>query len=280
MNREQRIENARQTLDIIERGVYTVNDRKVNISEDVKRSINDAVLYTPEASETLMPGVAEKIAALRHQTVITITNRTTLEALCEMVSGGRHSGCLNFASAKNPGGGFLSGALAQEESLAAASSLYPSQTKFMQMYDYNRSQRTYLYSGYMIYSPGVVFIKDDEGNLLETPYQADVLTSPAVNIGAMEQNNPAELSAAERTMLSRMDKVLATFVHHNVENLVLGAWGCGVFRNDPRDIARYFAGYLTREGKYAKCFRKVVFAVFDRSKNQENINTFREAFDI
>jgi uncharacterized protein (TIGR02452 family) len=99
-----------------------------------------------------------------------------------------------------------------------------------------------------------------------------------VNIGAIRQHNAAELDYAEQTMLTRMDKILALFAKRDVENLVLGAWGCGVFQNSPHDIARYFAGFLAGNGKYAGCFRKVVFAVFDRSKNQENINAFRKVF--
>ena len=189
-------------------------------------------------------------------------------------------GCLNFASAKNPGGGFLTGALAQEECLASASSLYLSlsQEKCMEMYEYNRSHKTCLYSDYMIYSPGVVFFKDDSGCLLETPYQADILTSPAVNIAAMSMTNPADLPYVEQTMLTRIDKMLAVFALHNVENLVLGAWGCGVFQNSPHDIARYFAAFLSGNGKYARAFLKITFAVYDRSSNQGNFNAFREVF--
>ena len=287
MTREQRIENARQTLDIVERGVYAVNGREVNIADAVSRSIENTVLYTPESLTGILKQAEQKIVA-NCKTVITVVNQTTMEALRAIPDTPTTSiknqkskikncktGCLNFASAKNPGGGFLSGALAQEECLAAASSLYPSQLKCMEMYEYNRSRKTNLYSDYMMYSPGVVFIKDDNGRLLEKPYQADVLTSPAVNISAIKQKNPAELALVEQTMMVRIDKMLAVFVMHDVENLVLGAWGCGVFQNAPHDVARYFDGFLTGNGKYAGCFRRVVFAVFDRSKNRENFDAFR-----
>jgi uncharacterized protein (TIGR02452 family) len=96
---------------------------------------------------------------------------------------------LNFASAKNPGGGFLGGASAQEESLARSSCLYPSQTKDWTMYHFNRNQTDFLYSDYMIYSPNVVFWFDDNGISFESPIQVDVITSPAPNKGAMLQHN-------------------------------------------------------------------------------------------
>jgi len=300
MNRDQRIENARQTLEITKKGVYMANGHEVNISDTVSRSVRDTVLYSPEILTGIVQQAGQKIIA-NHKTVIKVVNQTTMEALHEMTSDGnnpqhfadqprspvltimpnsRSIGCLNFASAKNPGGGFLTGALAQEECLAAASSLYPSlsQAKCLEMYEYNRSRKTCLYSDYMIYSPGVVFFKDDNGRLLETTYQADVLSSPAVNISAMKQTNPSELPYVEQTMLGRIDKMLTVFVLHNVEALVLGAWGCGVFQNTPHDIARYFATFLTGNGMHAQAFSQITFAIYDRSPNQENFNAFREVF--
>jgi uncharacterized protein (TIGR02452 family) len=186
--------------------------------------------------------------------------------------------CLNFASAKNPGGGFQSGAQAQEESLTRASSLYPTLTKyFSEMYEYNRSRKTLLYSDYMIYSPNVVFFKNDADELLKNPYIMDILTSPAVNIGAMKQNSD-EVFLAEKTMLSRIDKILSVFLMQKVENIILGAWGCGVFQNNPQDVARYFAHFLKGGGKYEKCFQTIVFAVFDKSINLQNITPFNDVF--
>jgi len=273
MNRNQRIENAQQTLAIIQKGVFVANGHEVNIADAVSRSVEDTVLYTPDVLSEISKEVR---ASENYKTTISVVNQTTMEALCEMKNG--RTGCLNFASARNPGGGFLTGALAQEESLAAASSLYLSQLKCMAMYEYNRSRKTSLYSDYMIYSPDVVFIKDDNGCLLANPYRADVLTSPAVNVSAIKQNNPSELALVEQTMLTRIDKLLAVFVKHEVQNLVLGAWGCGVFQNNPHDVARYFARYLTGNGKYASHFTQIVFAIYDRSRSQEIINPFCEIF--
>jgi len=273
MNREQRIENAHQTVAIIKKGVYVANGREVNIADAVSRSIRDTVLYTPDVLSEMSK---EAKVTDTHKTVITVVNQTTIEALHEMKNG--RTGCLNFASARNPGGGFLTGTLAQEESLAAASSLYLSLLQCMAFYEYNRSRKTSLYSDYMIYSPDVVFIKDDNGCLLANPYHADVLTSPAVNVTAIKQNNPSELAFVEQTMLTRIDKMLAVFVKHEVQNLVLGAWGCGVFQNNPHDVTRYFARFLTGNGKYASHFNKIVFAIYDSSMHQEIINPFREIF--
>jgi uncharacterized protein (TIGR02452 family) len=199
-----------------------------------------------------------------------------LEAAAALAQTGDRVGCLNFASAKNPGGGFLGGAQAQEESLALSSALYPTLMKHFEMYEYNRNRSTYLYSNYMIYSPEVAVFRNDDGELLADPYSLSFVTSPAVNIGAMKNNRLEELVQAEAVMLDRMDKVLALFVHHGIEHLLLGAWGCGVFQNDPADIARYFASFLLEGGKYSRCFRSVTFAVLDRSKEGRNISVFED----
>jgi uncharacterized protein (TIGR02452 family) len=277
-NRSLRIQEAQQTLQIIKDGVYTTGNERVNIAESIKYSVKGTVLYTPESFANLF-GLYGEISKRDFSTTISVKNCTSMEAAVELLKTKERISCLNFASAKHPGGGFLSGAQAQEESLSRASSLYPSLMKFPEMYDYNRSRQTCLYSDYMIYSPDVVFFRNDAGKLLSRPYKMDILTSPAVNIGAIKRNNPKELSFVKDTMLKRIDKILSVFVLHKAKNLILGAYGCGAFQNNPRDIAQYFAGYLTQTGKYANCFNNIIFAVFDRSLNHENINAFERVFN-
>src|SRR5919108_730072 len=77
--------------------------------------------------------------------------------------------CLNFASAKHPGGGFLGGARAQEETLARASGLYASLVG-NPMYAFHKAQDDPMYSNYAIYAPDVPVLRTDEGLLLSEPY--------------------------------------------------------------------------------------------------------------
>lgn len=269
---------AEETLFIIKNGYYTINGKTITVKDTVANSIATSALYKPDGFEQVLSDVATKTAALQFDTEIVVKNCTVLQAATTMAATGEKIGCLNFASAKNPGGGFLGGAIAQEESLAVSSALYPTLMQHQEMYQYNRSQHTYLYSDYMIYSPDVIVFRNDKGELLESPYQLSIVTSPAVNVGAITNNRPAEMEQVEHTMLQRMDKVLALFVHHNIQHLLLGAWGCGVFQNNPADIAGYFARYLVN-GRYAKCFKQVVFAVYDRNKEGENITAFQQQFN-
>lgn len=257
--RTRRAEVAQETLKIIDSGYYTLADQEIVIRDEVRRSIESTKLYAPDdfdQSEMTIPN---------HSTVIEVYNETTLDGAVNLLSKGK-VGALNFASAKNPGGGFMGGAQAQEESIARSSSLYPSIVQMDEMYAFNKSHRTYLYSDYMIYSPGVVVFRDDALNLLQSPYQIDVVTSPAVNVGAIRQNKPQEMKGVEETTLRRMDKMLSLFVLNQVEHVVLGAWGCGVFRNNVDDMVSYFEHYLKGDGKYAKAFKTIRFSVLDSGK--------------
>ncbi len=127
------------------------------------------------------------------------------------------------------------------------------------------------YTNYAIYSPAVPVFKDDEGELLDEPYLCAFVTSPAVNVGAIRDN---ERRLVRDEMRERVNKVLALMAGHGHDAAVLGAWGCGVFKNDPEMIAELFASAL--RGKFAGAFAKVVFAVL--SSDGETIRPFAERF--
>jgi uncharacterized protein (TIGR02452 family) len=182
---------------------------------------------------------------------------------------------LNFASAKNPGGGFQSGARAQEESLARASGLYATLAGD-RMYDHHRSRHDPMYTSWVIYSPDVPVFRLDDGELLDEPYLCSFLTSPAVNVGALH-NRDRRCDEIHRVMQERVERVLGVAAMHGHEVLVLGAWGCGVFKNNPRQIAELFRIALT--GRFRGAFTQVVFAVLDSSFDQQFIGPFFEAFE-
>lgn len=267
--------SAAATVKITTEGAYELHGQPINIKSAIQAAINGSISYVPDGFAAVMADADRQLATVNYTTRITLVNNTVLEAAVNMQPHQYRVGCLNFASAKNPGGGFLGGAQAQEESLARASALYPTLTKHQEMYSFNKHRHTYLYSDYMVYSPDVPFFRNDADELI-AHYPLSIITSPAVNVGAILQNKPSELVDVESTMLQRMDKVLALFLHHKHTHLLLGAWGCGVFRNNPADVARWWAHYLLGNGKYAHCFEEVVFAVYDRSKTQDNITAFKE----
>jgi uncharacterized protein (TIGR02452 family) len=181
-----------------------------------------------------------------------------------VAQGHAHPLCLNFASARNPGGGFLGGAEAQEENLAKSSGLYPCLLAKTAYYEGNRAQRSCMYNDDMIYSPRVPVFRNDSYGLLDQAYLVAMLTAPAVNRGAVAIHEPGRLGEVEAIMLHRIDLLLSVAAAHGHTVLVLGAWGCGVFRNRPEEMAQWFAAHLVHGERYRGVFELVCFAVYDR----------------
>ncbi len=117
----------------------------------------------------------------------------------------------------------------------------------------------------MIVAPRVPVFRDDEGTLLEQPWEMTVLTSPAPNAGSIASSQPQWLASLEPTFRRRIEMVLSAAVAFDQSALVLGAWGCGVFGNDPALVARLFGEFLLGEGRFARAFTHVTFAVLDRT---------------
>jgi uncharacterized protein (TIGR02452 family) len=167
---------------------------------------------------------------------------------------------------------------AQEESLARASGLYACINPHQAMYQANRRFESCLCTDHMIYSPDVRVFRDDEDVLLEELYRISFITAPAVNAGVVRAREPRNAGRIEWVMLDRIEKVLSLAVVNSHDALVLGAWGCGVFGNDPRQVAGAFARHLTGEGWFRAAFRKVVFAVLDRTPDRSTLAPFESRF--
>ena len=268
MIRDQRLQIAQETSTILGSGVYQApSGHAVSVAEKLKAAVDGSVLVRP--ADFPNPTVR---AQSRQTTIVEVFGETTLEAAERLAD--FHQLCLNFASAKNPGGGFLSGSQAQEESLARSSGLYACLLPMTEMYDYNRQIGTSLYSDYMVYSPHVPVFRRDDGLLRETPFCASFVTAPAVNAGAVRKNEPQSVRLITPTMAARADKLLWLAQHQGHHTLILGAWGCGVFGNEPAAVAQMFADALGPNGLFHGAFERVVFAVYDPSPTQETKTAF------
>jgi uncharacterized protein (TIGR02452 family) len=280
MKKNSRISTAKETLERLERKFYTLPTGEVinfrfeqNFAED-----NTKFCSADELDEQL----AHFQAKQSYITAYKVTQQTTIEGLIDVTHEAEKIqpntetkiGILNFASAKNAGGGFLNGAQAQEESLARSSGLYPCLLKAPQYYDIHRGMKTCLYSDNMIYAPQVPFFKNDDGNYLPRFYKADVITSPAVNAGVVRRQEGANNHKIVEVTRLRMQKVLMLFAENECVDIILGAWGCGVFQNVPAEMASLFHECL--EGNFKNVFRKVLFAI--KSDKPAMLAPFQERF--
>ena len=242
---------ANETLKIIKQGYYepvcnkgNEDTAKVTIKDDIERSVKSSKLISPAEGAKILEKF--KSAEKCGQPETRVENMSTVEAihiLTLTLNQKSNIGVLNFASAKNPGGGFLNGAKAQEESLTVSSTLYPTLTAHEEYYRENRAHGSMMYLDYAIYSPDIVFFRDRSFSLTETPAKASVLTLPAINMGQvlLKGENAEE---AKKVMRRRMKLALSIFAEEGAKHLVLGAYGCGVFRNDPREIAKWWKELL------------------------------------
>ncbi|MDB6078795.1 MAG: hypothetical protein JWO82_2542 [Akkermansiaceae bacterium] len=265
-------------MDIIDRGRYA-NDagEDVDFLADQALAVANTLLYTPDDADRLLLPAENRSASsdLRFE----VTAETTQAAARRLV---QEEGChdpvlLNYASARNPGGGFTNGAKAQEEDLCRCSGLYPCLLTQSQYYQANRAQDSLFYTDHLIYSPRVPWFRTKSRELLDQVFLASVITAPAPNAGQIFLHEQGGWADIETSLRHRAALVLAIAREHNHRTLLLGAWGCGVFRNQPETVARVFHDLLQHD-QFAGCFDRVVFAVYDRSKDQGTFKAFRNEF--
>lgn len=275
MNRENKKKMAEDTLSILKQGFYTnALGENVLIKTAQQYSEDNTKVYSPEETDIL---TGKNILNIPNkETNYKVVNDTTLNVVRKMLEAGHEKIlCLNFASAKNPGGGFLNGSSAQEESIARATGLHPCLLNAEEYYTTNRNTPSAIYTDYMIYSPDVPIIKNEEGECLENFCTVSIITAPAVNAGVLREREPQLVPEIEVVMKRRIEKVLRIAIEHGHKNLVLGAWGCGVFRNSPEDVSRYFKEVI--DGKFDSVFDNIFFGIY--ADNEKFIIPFLDKFN-
>ena len=198
-----------------------------------------------------------------------IANVSTLIAAKRLVAEGEHPLVLNFANGIEPGGGFLTGSRAQEETLCRSSGLYLT-LEGDPLYAAHLQRPLPDSSAWAILSPGVPVFRRDDGTTEAAPWLMDVITCAAPvapRVGAQE---------AAQLLGDRIGRVLAIADAYGYTSLVLGAWGCGAFGNDPEACAMDFYRELTQT--FAGRFGRVVFAITDWSEERKNLGTFARVF--
>ena len=276
-SREQLIEVFEDT-----RRMYETEKELV---EAVKASISGTKLYAPDE----YPEITDRGA--QGETVITVSGDRSLAAAQRLMRQypGKKTAVHNFASATNPGGGVKTGSSAQEESLCRCSTLYPTLTQdwlWNQYYQKNRDAHENLHTDACIYSPGIVICKTDDSYPERMEQKdwvtADVISCAAPNLRKRPGNshNPeygraVTISDADlyELHLKRAKHIMHIAATNGAEALVLGAFGCGAFANDPKVVAEAYRDALS---DYRQYFRLIEFAVYCRPSETANYDAFRE----
>lgn len=188
---------------------------------------------------------------------------------------------LNFANPHFPGGGVKNGAMAQEECLCRSSNLFPclnAKNVYDDYYSYNRNIKNRFFSDILIYTKNVTVFKDDSDVPQLMPqsewFQVDVITCAAPYIANRKYTNKTVL---KELFKSRIKNIFESAIDNDVDVLVLGAFGCGAFKNPPAVVAKAFREVI-EEYNYKNCFKHILFAI-KRGKNH-NADAFMKEFDI
>lgn len=232
--------------------VYELN--KTSYNNYINNSIASTKIYT-ENTKFLCNRV------LPYNAELSVIKCTTIEAINNNNHSDGRIAALNFASYKNPGGMFLDGSMAQEESICHNSTLYNVLIAFEDSYykSNRKSLNKGLYLNRALYSKDI-YVHDNKF--------CDIITCVAPNLGLVLRYNTSTPSEIQSTIYDRLDFVLHIAQNQVVDTLILGAFGCGVFKNNPETIANMFYDLLNL--KYKRSFKKVIFAIPD----DQNYNIF------
>lgn len=181
---------------------------------------------------------------------------------------GLRVGLLNMASDLRPGGGVNRGAQAQEEDICRRTNLYPTISK--QTYPLRVDE--------IMYSPDVKILKASNYIPLPEPITIHgVLTTAALRRPETKGNGALYLNDRDREVMQlKIQLLLQTAAYHDLDCLVLGAWGCGAFNNPANEVAKLFAEEFSK-ADVRKAFQHVTFAIRD-NPGRSLCNEFRDGF--
>ena len=233
---------------------------------------------------------ASKTPRFEKEAEIIISKKRTFEAAQDYAKLGEKVAVLNFASSTNPGGGVVNGAGAQEECLCRISTLYftlDTDENWKRFYNSHRKARTPLHNDDILYTKNITVFKNDTTSPKLLPenewYNVDVITCAAPNLRENPSNRYNSGDGNQRLILNNEElyslhenrdaRIFDAAASQNVDVLVLGAFGCGAFMNDPKVVAKVM---LNLAKKYAHSFKTIEFAVYCPPYDDSNYRAFME----
>ena len=276
---ERRIKNTRIFEDTQEQ-----YERDSVLQKAIETSIRKQKLLLENVS------VEVPMVYIPRKTRVTVSGKRTLEAAMPYAKQGKRVCVLNFASATSPGGGVLSGSGAQEESICRCSTLYPClsvEEMKIAFYEPHRKSGNSLYNDDCIYTPDVCVFKGDTDFPANIPseewWKVNVLTcaapklkgrfSEADNHSADDPANTISDEELEALLTTRIRRIFKIAIAEDNEVFILGAFGCGAFKNSPIMMARVFRKVMQ---EYLDRFDVIEYAVFHVGEETANFTAFSE----
>ncbi len=249
---------------------------EISNSDLLKTSTKKAI----QSNKVYKEGFVSKVKPRKENSDIIVEAGTTFETAKRYCKLGRVA-VLNFANPENPGGGVQIGAVAQEECLCRSSNLFMCLNNaniYGDYYLYHRSMNSHFYSDRLIYTKDVTVFKDDSQVAKIMPkdewFTVDVITCAAPYLGRKKYTNVAVLL---QLFKHRIKNIMEAARENKADVIILGAFGCGAFKNPPLVVAEAFRQVICEEN-YFRCFKKIVFAIKPNSDCCQNLRTFMSIF--
>jgi uncharacterized protein (TIGR02452 family) len=225
---------------------------------------------------------------------VVVSGKRSLEAAEAYAKQGKKVCVLNFASATTPGGGVVNGSSAQEECICRCTTLYPclkNDGLWTSFYAPHRKAANPLYNNDCIYTPDVCVFKSDTNFPEPLPrdewWKVNILTCAAPNLRERPSNpmnphagyKPAKVTPAElETLLaSRIRRIFEVAVENENEVLILGAFGCGAFRNPPEIVAKVFYDVMQ---DFLGYFDSIEYAIYHTEREVANYEAFQKIMNV
>lgn len=277
--------------------IESSKELKESVAASIEKSYTihnyDDIMW--ERVDALHPGLEDEIVRRNELgnnniSIIEDTSFNVARTLKKKYNGKKRVAVLNFANPIKPGGGVVNGATAQEESLCRCSTLYPvlkgctGKGSFYEYHNFYYNYRKLIKSNEVdmtaiLYTPDIYVFNDDSYNRLNEYEKIDVITCAAPDLRRVTCDEVRLTEIFDR----KIQGILEMAMLKEVQVLVLGAFGCGAFKNPPTLVADSFYRILHSEFKeglcYRDCFNEVAFAIRNHSEGKnDNYKAFSERF--
>ena len=242
-------------------------------------NISNAIIHTQDSTQYYSSqqvsnwiSYKEQIPPTFDKTNISFSKNKSFTAAKSFVNSANAIAVLNFANAVHPGGGVTYGMSAQEEDLCRCSNLYPVlSSKFGVMPKYykdglEQKEKSNLMNAAIMYSPGIIVLRDDMDNYkmfdVYERFMVDVITCAAPYLNLVSDFSDEMLMSFH---LNKGKAILDVALKNHADVVILGAFGCGAFRNDPTIVAKAYKQLVAEFDGY---FKEIQFAIYG-DKNYE-----------
>ena len=237
----------------------------VNISEHILKSETENAINSNKVYKENFVARKKNVKQVYKDifNYLSVESNTSFNAAKKCLQYGK-TAVLNFANPHYSGGGVHNGAMAQEECLCRSSNLYlciSNKNVFNDYYLYHKDMNHYFFSDRLIYTKGVTVFKDDSDVPQIMPksewFNVDVITCAAPYIANRKYTNK---TALKELFKGRIKNIFEAAIDNDAEVIILGAFGCGAFKNPPEVVAKAFHEVID-ENNYGNYFKKIVFAI-------------------